>query len=354
MSPETVEGEVVERGIATVPAVVGTHALANLSDQEFETNLAAIRKGQERIKRMQLELLVKGVDYANIPNVDKPSLGKPGAEKLCLAYGLAARIETILRRGDGATSPLITYDAECHLHLGSFDGLEVGVGHGTCNSWEVKYRYRDASYVCPECGKELRHSKAPKTGWYCWAKLGGCGREFPENEPRIKSQTIGRIENPDPSELANTIMKMAEKRAHVDATLRTTAASGIFTQDLEDNVGAEPAEPAPQGQPQPGEKVARRVQADFEARKASPNTPPEPEPGALDALVAANTAVLRPSPGPVDPTTGLSLAELQRRANEAGVLITALNRQSVARYDGTIASITDAQRLELAAEAGLA
>ncbi len=42
-------------------------------------------------------------------------------------------------------------------------------------------------------------------------------------------------------------MKMAEKRAHVDAILRTTAASGIFTQDLKENVAViviEPVEPA--------------------------------------------------------------------------------------------------------------
>jgi hypothetical protein len=285
MTSEIVEGEIVERGLSTVPPVVGTRALAMLSDAEFETNLAAIRKGQERIKRMQLELLVKGTDYANIPNVDKPSLGKPGAEKLCLAYGLAARIETLLTRGDGVTAPLITYDAACHLHLGSFDGLEVGNGHGTCNSWEVKYRYRDASYVCPACGKELRHSKAPKTGWYCWTKLGGCGLEFPETDQRVKSQVVGRIENPDPSELANTIMKMAEKRAHVDATLRATAASGIFTQDMDENVGAEPvAEVAEAKSAAPVTRPAARPAPVAAPHPADPNDPPEISDAELDSL----------------------------------------------------------------------
>lgn len=291
---EIIEGEVTERALTTVPPTAGTRALALLSDREFEQNLKAIAKGQERIKQMQEALLVRGVDYANVPKVDKPSLGKPGAEKLCLAYGLAANIETRLTPGDGKTAPLLTYDSTCFLHLGSLDGPIVGVGHGTCNSWEVKYRYRDASYLCPDCGKELRHSKPPKTGWYCWAKLGGCGKEFPERDPRIASQVIGRIENPDPHDLANTLMKMSEKRAHVDATLRTTAASGIFTQDVEDNVGTMPATPEPepaaadthQNAPQrsQGPSAAGRSGSTGAVAGSGPNMPPALEEAELDSL----------------------------------------------------------------------
>jgi hypothetical protein len=43
-----------------------------------------------------------------------------------------------------------------------------------------------------------------------------------------------RIDNPDPMELDNTILKMAMKRAHIAATLNATGASRIFTQDVED------------------------------------------------------------------------------------------------------------------------
>jgi hypothetical protein len=232
-----------------------------MSDAEFDANLAAVRKGQERIKKMQEALLVKGVDYANIPNVDKPSLGKPGAEKFTQAYNCTAEVTRTLIIGDNVTTPEITYDAQCDIHLGDFDGPVIGNGFGTCNSWETKYRYRDAMHVCPDCGKDLRHSKPPKTGWYCWSKMGGCGKEFIEADERIKSQVVGRIENPDPWDLANTLMKMAEKRAHCDAVLRAFAASGIFTQDLEDNVGAvidvTPVEPrALQGAREPAPPAA--------------------------------------------------------------------------------------------------
>jgi hypothetical protein len=206
---DPIDGEIMsDKRLATVSPSTGTHALAMMSDTEFEANLAAVKKGQERIKRMQEALLVKGVDYANIPNVDKPSLGKPGAEKFTQAYNCTAEVTRTLIIGDNVTTPEITYDAQCDIHLGDFDGPVIGNGFGTCNSWETKYRYRDAMHVCPDCGKDLRHSKPPKTGWYCWTKMGGCGKEFRDDDSRITTQVVGRIENPDPWDLANTLMKM--------------------------------------------------------------------------------------------------------------------------------------------------
>jgi hypothetical protein len=38
----------------------------------------------------------------------------------------------------------------------------------------------------------------------------------------------------NPADVANTILKMAKKRAQVDAVITATAASDIFTQDIED------------------------------------------------------------------------------------------------------------------------
>jgi hypothetical protein len=315
---EVIEGE--SRELAVVPQAVGVRALAELTDVQFESNLEAIIKGQERIKRMQTALLVKGVDYANVPNVKQPSLGKPGAEKLCLAYGLTARIEAILVPG-GVGTPPITYDATCWLHLGSFDGAIVGVGHGTANSWEPKYRYRDDKVKCPDCGLPLRHSKPPRTGWYCWREKGGCGWETRhDDDPVVKDQPVGRIDNPDPYDLANTLMKMAEKRAHVDATLRTTAASGIFTQDMEENVP--PDEPEPQ--------------------------PRAVTPAAAPVVSDADVAALH------EETTGaMTLAEIQRRA-EGSVPVATLNAKSRELYGKNVNLLTDAEREIVAVESGLA
>ncbi len=43
-----------------------------------------------------------------------------------------------------------------------------------------------------------------------------------------------KLENDNPADDYNTVLKMAKKRALVDAVLTATAASDIFTQDLED------------------------------------------------------------------------------------------------------------------------
>jgi hypothetical protein len=43
-----------------------------------------------------------------------------------------------------------------------------------------------------------------------------------------------KMENPDIADQYNTVLKMAKKRAHVDAILTATGASDIFTQDVED------------------------------------------------------------------------------------------------------------------------
>jgi hypothetical protein len=43
-----------------------------------------------------------------------------------------------------------------------------------------------------------------------------------------------KMENDDPWSLWNTVLKMAKKRALIDATLSATRSSGLFTQDVED------------------------------------------------------------------------------------------------------------------------
>lgn len=233
---------------ASPGSAAGTAALAAMSDAEFEQRLAELKAGRERVRRIQETLMVKDTDYGVIPGTPKPTLLKAGAEKLCDFYHLAAEIVTEYVPGDGVTAPPLRYDAVCYLHLGTFDGPVVATGSGTANSWERRYRYRRAELTCPSCQKSgalLKSKRDPE--FFCWSKKGGCGATFPLNDERISKQSTGDVENPDPYELANTLLKMAEKRAHVDATLRATATSGLFTQDAEDLplTGGEPSEEPP-------------------------------------------------------------------------------------------------------------
>ena len=88
---------------------------------------------------------------------------------------------------------------------------------------------------CPECtSKRSRRTAEFGGGWICWKKTGGCGAKYRDGDEAIEGQAVGKVENDDPYTLANTILKMSQKRAHIAATLNATGASRIFTQDIED------------------------------------------------------------------------------------------------------------------------
>jgi hypothetical protein len=203
--------------------------------------------GQRRSALVEFtkSIMVSGKDYGIIPGTgDKPTLLKPGAEKLTTFFGLAPRFELVDRAMDWTGiehggEPFFYLQYRCELYR---DGVMVGSGVGSCNSWEKKYRYRKGGRSCPNCGSEtINKSKYPprnnpnaKPGWYCYAKIGGCGMEFAAGDPAIEQQEAGQVKNENPADQVNTIDKMAQKRALVAATLIAVNASEFFTQDIED------------------------------------------------------------------------------------------------------------------------
>jgi hypothetical protein len=204
---------------------------------------------QARLKTFQEFIgtyMIEGEDFGLIPGTNKKSLWKPGSDKLCELYGLSDSYRVIDRLVDFDRG-LFDYEIECTL---SRDGMVIATGLGSCSSFEGKYRWRDSKRVCPTCGKDtIAKSKDEYGGgWYCNAKYGGCGAKFPKGDESIEGQEIGRIENDDIATLKNTILKMAKKRAKVDATLSATRSSGVFTQDYGDDEGKK--KPAPIQQPQ--------------------------------------------------------------------------------------------------------
>lgn len=221
----------------------GTLALAALSDDDFERRITMLKAGRVRIARIQRELLRPGVDYGLIPGTgDKPTLLKPGAEKLCDFYRFAADFKPEVEYGDGEKAPAIRVLTRCELHLGDLSGPIVSTGYGSANSWETRYRWRKGGKPCPECGNigSLTGKPTGQGSHWCIPDRGGCGANISVDR-YAKIEGAEKVENPDPLDLANTLVKMAEKRAHIDATLRATATSGLFTQDVEDQVeGATP------------------------------------------------------------------------------------------------------------------
>ncbi len=177
-----------------------------------------------------------GGDYGVIPSAGKKKvLLKSGADKLCDVYGLADTY-TVLTQTNDFESGLFEYTLECRLQS-KVDDSFVGSGLGSCSSFEAKYRYRGGGRKCPTCDKAdtiIKGKAEYGGGWICFTKKGGCGAKFKNGDAAIESQEVGRVENPDIIDTRNTVLKMAKKRAKIDAVIGVTRSSGIFTQDLED------------------------------------------------------------------------------------------------------------------------
>lgn len=181
------------------------------------------------------EVLVPGTDYGVIPGTDKPTLLKPGAEKVTLGFGCTAvprivekeidherELRWVKRKAkwdgygknrrkvgeevtEGVSLGLYRYVVEVQIIDGA--GEVRGSGIGTCSTLEAKYADR-------------------------------------------------------PREVENTVLKMATKRAHVAAALGTFGLSDTFTQDVEDMPSVNGGQASPDDPPAVKAKMASGGGAD--------------------------------------------------------------------------------------------
>ncbi len=220
-------------------------AIMNLED--YAMSVDGLVKQVQLIQQVMEKVMREDEHYGTIPGTKKPTLYKAGAEKLCLTFRLDPRYEIIREVRD---KDFIAYTMKCTLiHIPS--GQEIATGIGSCNSKETKYRYR---YLEENTGQPLpkEYWKARETGNNKEMKrIVGEGNRAAKIDGVWVIAKSTKVENDNPWDLDNTIIKLSCKRSLVAATLNATAASDIFTQDLEDI--AEPVPPkeeAPVSQPQ--------------------------------------------------------------------------------------------------------
>ncbi len=167
---------------------------------------------QKTLVRQVMESVMKdNTHYGVIPGCKQPSLYKAGSEVILSTFRIA--VNPIVE--DLSTRDCFRYRVTCQGVLPS--GEIVGAGIGECSTDEEKYKWRGS--VCPaefdgtpEDRRRIKYSK-PST----WNKEG----------------TTAQVRT-NPADLANTVLKMAKKRAQIDLTLTCTACSDVFVQDLED------------------------------------------------------------------------------------------------------------------------
>ena len=235
-------------------------------------NIAAAKARLKEFQEFVREYLVEGEDYGIIPGTPKPTLLKPGADKLCELYGLADKYHVREVENWQVEPPLFDYTVTCTLVTRRDDRL-VGSGMGSCNSWEAKFKYRESSRKCPFCSKEsiIKGKEEYGGGWVCFKKKGGCGAKFLDEDKAITDQQTGKVINDDVATQKNTVLKMAKKRAKIDAVIAVTRSSGIFTQDMEDMQAPEDA----QGTRLSAQRVANEKIAEFKSKTHKVEPPPD-------------------------------------------------------------------------------
>ena len=180
--------------------------------QERQLTATDVRKQVNLIQEVMKNVMKENVHFGVVPGCgDKKVLLKPGAEKLAMTFRLSPSYVEL--PGSGEEDSFVRYKIECSLtHIPT--GRIVGTGLGACNSKEKKYKTR-AVYSNKATDEEKAIGKLEK-----------------------RTNSRGSFEvyiiPQDPWDVQNTVYKMACKRAFIAAILNATAASDIFTQDIEE------------------------------------------------------------------------------------------------------------------------
>lgn len=150
----------------------GMSLIASADMNKMASQLQAISNFQVMVEKN----LTKDQDFGVIPGTGKPTLLKPGAEKIQMLMGVTSEYEVINKIEDYEKG-FFAYTVRCTLSKG---GTKITEGLGSANTKEKRYHNQDVFMI------------------------------------------------------VNTVLKMAKKRAQVDATLTIASLSNVFTQDIED------------------------------------------------------------------------------------------------------------------------
>lgn len=139
---------------------------------EAAVTMAKIGQFQQLVQKQ----LRQNHDFGVIPGTPKPTLLKPGAEKILMLLGLRSEFDIADATRD-FDKAFFQYQVKCTLYKGD---MLITQGLGAANNRESRYKKQD------------------------------------------------------PYTVDNTVLKMAKKRALIDATLLVASLSDIFNQDLDD------------------------------------------------------------------------------------------------------------------------
>jgi hypothetical protein len=206
-----------EKIVAHLAEQESSIALAPVQAGPMDIDLAVVAERLQTIRAFQQLVrsqLVVDHDFGVIPGTNKPTLLKPGAEKIAKLLGLADAYE-VCEKIEDWKSGFFAYTIRCRL-TSMTTGVLVSEGLGSCNSKESRFAYR---WVFP--------SEVPED-------VNKRGLRSKTVTMKRGKATMYRVPNDDIFSQVNTLLKMAKKRALVDAALSAGRLSDLFTQDMED------------------------------------------------------------------------------------------------------------------------
>jgi hypothetical protein len=162
------------------------------------------------VQEIMRSVMKEGVHYGKVPGTDKPTLLKPGAELLCMVFHIAPSF-----RVEDLSTETIRYRVTC-TGTHQLSRVVMGDGMGEASGGEEKYKWRR-----PVCDEEFEDTPGDRRR-FKYAR-GNNGTTYKNKQIRT-----------EPADAANTVLKMAIKRAHVAMVLHVLAVSDMFNQDLED------------------------------------------------------------------------------------------------------------------------
>ena len=209
--------------------------IENVSLQQVSAVMQKIAQFQTIVQ----STLKKNHDYGVIPGTTKPTLLKPGAEKILTLMGMTSEYE-ITEKIQDYENGFFAFTIKCTLLRQS---MKITEGLGHANTKESRYSKR---WVSEKKIPEGIDKKSLQTR---------------EKDGKYGTYTEYLMTNDDPYTLANTVLKMAKKRAQVDAALTVASLSEIFTQDIEDQMLEEIAQYSAKPETIPVKEVVKPIKS---------------------------------------------------------------------------------------------
>lgn len=208
----SMEAEVRQAPSHSIPDTAPLPALTPASSVDWHYQTTVLRQRAKAIHELLQGYMVGGTHYGPAwPGSDRPVLLKAGAEAIAALCRLRAHVEvTKTELGDMDRE----YLARVSLH--NLAGEAEAMGVGSCSTLEERHAWRDAT--AEEWAATPEESRRVKT---------------------VKKRNGGVWERQQvrqhPADKWNSVLKIAKKRAFVDAVLMATGASAVFTQDFDDD-----------------------------------------------------------------------------------------------------------------------